>query len=135
MSVADFHARQRQRRLSTCRHFTGVQSDACSKGVAYREVRDESTRPFGFPCTGGTGTCALREPVSAKEVDAEDALLAKLFWQMAEAREVIVSTGQPSGAVDCVACGKTDGLRFSVSSYNGHVHAACSTPNCLRWME
>ena len=38
-----------------------------------------------------------------------------------------------SGEIPCTKCGGT--LRYSVSSYNGHMHGVCSTPNCLAWME
>ena len=38
------------------------------------------------------------------------------------------------GEMPCpMGCGGT--LRYSVASYNGHMHAGCSTENCLRWME
>ncbi len=39
-----------------------------------------------------------------------------------------------SGSMDCPIC-KTGSLRYSRDSYNGHIHAACSTPICVRWME
>lgn len=48
--------------------------------------------------------------------------------------------GEPSnflsgaGSIDCPAC-KTGKLSYRRSSYNGHVHAACSTSGCVRWME
>lgn len=35
---------------------------------------------------------------------------------------------------DCPAC-KTGKLHLSQSSYNGHVHGRCTTPDCLSWME
>lgn len=39
-----------------------------------------------------------------------------------------------AGEMDCPIC-KTGKLRYSRSSYNGHVHAACSSDGCVRWME
>jgi len=39
-----------------------------------------------------------------------------------------------SGELDCPVC-KTGKLRYSRSSYNGHIHAACNTKDCVRWME
>lgn len=39
-----------------------------------------------------------------------------------------------AGEMDCPVC-KTGRLRYSRAAYNGHVHAACSTDNCVRWME
>lgn len=38
------------------------------------------------------------------------------------------------GEIVCPKCG-TGTLRYTVSSYNGHMHGQCSTPNCLAWME
>jgi hypothetical protein len=39
-----------------------------------------------------------------------------------------------SGIMQCPIC-KVGKLRYSRNSYNGHVHAACSTKECVRWME
>lgn len=39
-----------------------------------------------------------------------------------------------SGIMDCPIC-RTGKLNYSRSSYNGHVRAACSTPECVRWIE
>lgn len=33
-----------------CEHFNGLINDKCRAGVRYEDVRDESTRPFAFPC-------------------------------------------------------------------------------------
>jgi len=39
-----------------------------------------------------------------------------------------------AGVMPCPVC-KTGTLRYSRSSYNGHVHAACTNESCVRWME
>lgn len=39
-----------------------------------------------------------------------------------------------SGEMVCPVC-QTGRLRYSRANYNGHVHAACSTTGCVRWME
>ena len=39
-----------------------------------------------------------------------------------------------SGIVDCPVC-KKGKLLYSRAEYNGHVHAACSNADCVRWME
>lgn len=39
-----------------------------------------------------------------------------------------------AGEMACLVC-KTGRLRYSRANYNGHVHAACSTEGCVRWME
>lgn len=35
--------------------------------------------------------------------------------------------------INCPACGGK--LHLSQSSYNGHVHGKCETPDCVAWME
>lgn len=39
-----------------------------------------------------------------------------------------------AGEMQCPVC-KAGKLRYSRAGYNGHVHAACSTETCVRWME
>jgi len=39
-----------------------------------------------------------------------------------------------AGKLACPVC-KTGELRYTRSSYNGHVHAACTTKGCVSWME
>lgn len=38
------------------------------------------------------------------------------------------------GTMNCPVCG-TGKLRYSRASYNGHVHAQCTTEGCVAWME
>jgi UDP-glucose 6-dehydrogenase len=38
------------------------------------------------------------------------------------------------GSITCPIC-KTGQLHYTRSSYNGHVHANCSTPRCVAWRE
>jgi transposase-like protein len=38
-----------------------------------------------------------------------------------------------SGKIKCPICEAGD-LRYSIG-FNGHVHARCSTANCVQWME
>lgn len=39
-----------------------------------------------------------------------------------------------AGVLPCPAC-KTGTLKYSRAACNGHIHAACSTAGCVRWME
>jgi len=39
-----------------------------------------------------------------------------------------------AGIMACPIC-KTGKLKYSRSTYNGHVHAKCSTEKCVAWME
>lgn len=40
----------------------------------------------------------------------------------------------PEGSFDCPACG-TGKVRFGRARTNGHLHAACSTPQCFAVMQ
>ncbi|QHH99207.1 hypothetical protein [Acinetobacter dispersus] len=37
-------------------------------------------------------------------------------------------------SIDCPIC-KTGELNYRISSYNGHIHAKCTTDECVCWME
>ena len=50
------------------------------------------------------------------------------------ARKAIVESKKQSGEIPCPVC-KTGPLRFSVAPSNKHIHAACSTKDCVRWVE
>lgn len=39
-----------------------------------------------------------------------------------------------AGNVQCPSC-RVGTIYYGVSALNGHMHASCSTPGCLRWME
>lgn len=68
---------------------------------------------------------------------AEDALDARLA-NMTAARDAIVkATGgkrRVQGRIDCPVCKGLKTLGFVVHG-NGHIHAACSTDDCVCWME
>jgi len=34
----------------------------------------------------------------------------------------------------CPVCGEGD-LNYTISSYNGHIHAGCTEEGCVAWME
>jgi hypothetical protein len=38
------------------------------------------------------------------------------------------------GTISCPVC-KTGQLSFTRSAYNGHIHAKCTTDDCVSWME
>jgi hypothetical protein len=138
-------------RTGNCRHFTGLMNDACDVGVAYATVRDESVRPFRLPCLtvswrNKTEPCATTCPkfsaFTANEEKAQMTEFAKATDRMLLARTAIVAvvgkwtkgSGNASGTMTCPCC-KAGTLRYSRAGYNGHIHAACSTSECVRWME
>jgi hypothetical protein len=127
-------------RVNVCRHFTGIQNDSCKKGVLYREVRDESVKPFRFPCTtpGAEDLCEHRSPWTAAEVEEQGREMRERMFAVEEARAAILvatdgATGV-AGKVGCPVC-RTGKLSYSVARVNGHIHAQCSTDGCVRWME
>ena len=50
-----------------------------------------------------------------------------------QARAEMIATNSDGGCMDCPKC--KQGLRWSKSRRNGHIHAACDTEGCLSWME
>lgn len=69
--------------------------------------------------------------------------LAKRFEAIGTARKAIVEAcggpwkkgmGGKAEAIACPVCGSGQ-LSFTRSGYNGHIHARCSTPSCVSWME
>ncbi|MDE1149695.1 MAG: hypothetical protein PW843_24350 [Azospirillaceae bacterium] len=48
-------------------------------------------------------------------------------------RAAAKATGLARGSVDCPLC--TGKVRFAVNPPNGHVRAACETPDCFSFIE
>ena len=138
-SFAEIRAEQRARELATCRHFNGIRNPTCRAGVPYSYVRDppsgKSRAKFACMDADCSQTCAKRELRTEAEIDAAEAEHQRRFALVVPARAAIKATRLASGTIDCPLCQKPGALAFRVSSYNGHIHAACSTPNCLSWME
>jgi hypothetical protein len=120
-------------RRTRCRYFTGIQNKQCKEGIRYDSVRDESTSPYGFPCTISGGHCDKISPFTEDELDARDREIGERIVAIGKARAAIVATKERTGIIDCPCCDKGQ-LGFSIAS-NGHIHAGCSTAGCVRWME
>lgn len=56
---------------------------------------------------------------------------------MAEANRLNRTTGAMSGKLDCKLCGGRQTVNwYCVAFRKGfHTRGACSTPNCIRWIE
>lgn len=135
----------------TCRHFNGVQHDTCLAGVNYRALAGEPmdgcmTR---IPCLawhepkhGPMAVCDKRETwtreeavthAAANEASTQRHLSAfRIAHDDAKAKGLKRGHGGNSECV-CPICQGV--LRYSVASYNGHMHASCSTDGCVQWME
>lgn len=142
-------------KLEFCRHYNGLESlrnkDACcGAGVAYSTFGPSALRR---PCNSNIEWAAVRakagiqEPTCDKrsfptqeERDQKDAEFAATMKRTITGIQIASKwrvKGKPSSdrheVVECPECkGK---LHLSQSKYNGHVHGACETPNCISWME
>ncbi len=59
--------------------------------------------------------------------------IANIFKVRNSIVENIKATGNIVGAVDCPLCeGK---VSYSQATSNGHIHAQCSTKDCVNWVE
>lgn len=129
-----------------CKHYHGMQKQTCSAGVAFEDLPGRGTKTFfdTCPCFGPSSGCDKAEYPTAEELAAADAEMKVRFQNIGKARQAIVAhlggpwkRGTPgaSGAIDCPVCNAPKSLRFSRAGYNGHIHAGCSTVDCVSWME
>ena len=131
-----------------CKHYRAMSAhDTCLAGVAYGDFKGvpfEKRPCFCKPDQPPNDGCARREFPTAEELAAEEAEMEARFALTGKARRAIVAhlggpwkhgTAGASGVIDCPACGARQSLQFSRAGYNGHIHAACETEDCVRWME
>ena len=130
-----------------CKHYRGMSDkDSCEAGVQFKSLPNYGTKAFhpSCPCFGPLGGCDKAEYPTAEALAAQKAEDEKRFQAIGKARAAIVESlggpwkrGTPTtyGVIDCPACGGQKTLKFSRSGYNGHIHASCSTDECVRWME
>lgn len=140
-----------------CVHFRSMaDNDTCKMGVHWDSVKVESpfryryrgsrhvyTQEKAVPCyktwdPHGVCKCEHQRFPTAEDIAERKKYLATRFEMIDLAFNAISkATGGArgvSGHVDCPCCegGK---LAYSVSGYNGHVHASCNTPGCVRFMQ
>lgn len=136
------------RRTVFCNHYRAMSDHAtCEAGVAYDKFKGI---PFDArPCFGRNGGspppgCELAQFPTPEQIAAEEAEFQKRMENTMQARAAIVAhcggpwkKGTPgtSGKINCPVCGGDATLRFSRAGINGHIHAACTTEGCVRWME
>lgn len=60
-----------------CEHFNGLMNKVCKAGVAYDDVKDTSTRPYGIPCLREHITeltnCEQQKFLTDEEAQAQEA--------------------------------------------------------------
>lgn len=131
-----------------CNHYRAMSDHkTCKVGVSYDSFKGMSFENHPCFCKPGSDPnagCSLMEMPTSEQLAEEEAYFAKRFEMTGKARAAIVQhlggpwkQGAPgaSGTIDCPVCGAEKSLRFSRAGYNGHIHAACQTENCVSWME
>jgi hypothetical protein len=140
-----------------CKHFRSMaEHDTCEKGIKYLEVRVDQpfryryegdktvySRGKAMPCykdwdPHGVCDCSFQQFPTDDEVREHQAWINERINRIGTARQAIVEHTKGkrgvSGSIDCPVCNQGK-LQFSVSGYNGHIHAGCTTEKCVRWME
>jgi hypothetical protein len=137
-----------------CKHYRAMSDHkTCAAGIAY-DTLDGHGKPGFFdkcPCFWKRGkgadqpcSCPSAAYPTDAEIAAEEAESCASMERIGKARQAIVAhlggpwkRGTPgaSGVIDCPACGGKQTLRFTRAGYNGHIHAGCTTTDCVRWME
>lgn len=158
MSNSNYFQQAVAREMATCRHYVGAfTSDACKAGVNYKELSGEEPGYIArLPCSQKMKHidattlvhCDLRSPFTREEADAivkEREEHTKKFMVAVNAAHADAKAkgfkeksngGFVGGASDlkCPNC-ETGTIRYSVARYNGHMHAGCTTKDCVSWME
>lgn len=137
--------RRARKRAQFCRHFNGLVNDRCDAGIAYLSVKGTGAARFDYPCCDNDSSATCERCVkptleeARREVDAQDVEIQQSLAAMGKAHEHAASQGLGrgkggNGQMPCPKCG-TGTLHYRVASINGHMHANCTTPKCLAWME
>lgn len=72
-------------RKQTCRHFNGIQHDACGAGISYASVRQGDKTPRErFPCfhLGGADICPHWQAITPEEIAQEDAEIVAIIGKL-----------------------------------------------------
>lgn len=133
--------------MNRCAHFTGIQHDTCQAGISYATVKTAKTdtEPFRFACFANEShglTCAAAKFPTRAEAEtehvADEAQMARFSLAHRKAHDDAKAKGYAKnhGGVSQCVCPVCNGtLRYSVASYNGHMHGKCETEGCVSWME
>lgn len=129
--------------MSKCKYFNGVQHSDCKAGIRYDDLPRENGRRL-LPCLGDcpASNCRKHELTTREEAESRaDAVETSIARSVAglnavceDAEKQGFSKGNGGeGSVECPICNGT--IRYTVSGYNGHRHAACSTDGCVAFIE
>ena len=139
----------------------GLNPDAMAKEACLPGEDYKLGLIFRLPCSSREGDIAFRsrngilspermhlidqKPVCAcfcepteEELRADEADRMKFSHDCTTARGAIVThiaeNGKSNGSLICPIC-STGELRYSMAPGNNHIHARCSTADCVAWME
>lgn len=141
-----------------CVHYRGISPKQCAAGVEMATVLKrhdppvkladgKSTLRLTLPCIPEWNPAGIQcekcHYPSPEEIAAEEAEMNVRLERVRTAKSAIVAAIGPytkgktrgcDGSLPCPIC-KTGRLHYSRAGYNGHIHARCSTENCVSWME
>ena len=138
-----------------CRHFNGLQNHKCEKGVEYDSFAPRQPLRVELPCLryhhsslkpnaipeklwNGKKECQFFSEPTEEELNEQKVEIKLCIQKMIVVRRSIVEYTKgkrgAAGSIDCPSC-KTGKVSYSVSSYNGHIWAQCTTPGCVNWIE
>lgn len=120
----------------------------CALGIDRRAlppIKDKGEARFNMPCIEGHllpgGACAICpkwERRTKESGEARALTVLRSMRRMTVVWPVIAAWRKkaPIGKQEVIECPVCKGrLHLLQSSYNGHVHGRCETPDCLNWME
>lgn len=118
----------------------------CGASARMKAARDKGGEPKMSPCIGGHNSknvmalCSKWERRSLEHAEKRADSIEKHMREMRIADPFIYewrTKPRPKTSrqetVECPIC--KGNLHLSQSSYNGHVHAHCETPDCISFME
>jgi hypothetical protein len=121
--------------------------ESCGAGVRFQELPGYGNKGFmeTCPCFGPQpiSICEKSAYPTKEELAAREAEIRQRLDRVFEARSAIVKSigewkqGSPgaNGHIDCPVCLGEKTLRFGRAECNGHIRAACTTEDCVRWIE
>ena len=140
-----------------CKHFNGNQYDACKAGINYLQLAGPNEGiALRLPCLNPSvfsqrrkelgyslSSCPKLDRTTHEEAikQADDIIKRREELQKAltaaHADAKLKGFRKGLGGSDCIPCPMECGgrLYYSVSGYNGHMHAKCDTEGCVSWME
>lgn len=142
---------EKPERINKCRHFNGTRQVCCEAGVNYDEVMRTTTEGragcmYRLPCLYDVADkypCDRLHRLTDEEIKASEAKFGEMLANIGKVRTAIIDAiearglmkADVSGVIECPACNSGQVHYRRAGAYNGHVHAQCTTENCVRWME